>query len=43
VKQTLKEHYGEGIINPFQADAVKDKIKKTCIEKYGCSNIMGNE
>lgn len=43
VKQTLKRHYGDETINPFQVDKVKEQIKKTCIKKYGCSNIMGNE
>ena len=33
--RTLKERYGENIINPFQIKQVKDKIKQTCLEKYG--------
>lgn len=33
--QTLKSKYGEEINNPMDLDIVKDKIKNTCLQKYG--------
>lgn len=42
VKQTFRDNcekkYGEGVINPFQATEVKEKIKQTWIAKYGVNN-----
>lgn len=32
-----------GVINPFQSEKCKDKIKQTNIEKYGCEYPMQND
>ena len=34
-KQTLKNKYGEHVNNPMDIDVVKEKIRNTCLEKYG--------
>lgn len=34
----VSEKYGEGIINVFQTEDVKAKLRKTNLEKYGCEN-----
>ena len=33
--QTLKNNYGENINNPMDLDIIKNKIKNTCLQKYG--------
>jgi len=43
VKQTLKKHYGEDVVNPFQAESVKTKSKQTCLDKYGHTYAMGSD
>jgi len=42
-QKTLKEKYGENIINVFQADEVKEKIKCTNIKRYGTEHNMQNK
>lgn len=37
-KLTCEGKYGPGITNPLQATSVREKIKKTCLEKYGVDN-----
>ncbi|NBX98064.1 DUF559 domain-containing protein [bacterium] len=34
-KKTLKKKYGENIVNVFQVESIKNKIKETMIKKYG--------
>lgn len=41
--QTLKEKYGEDITNAFQATEVKEQIKQTNSERYGCSCVLQSE
>lgn len=33
----------QGVINVFQKESCKEKIKKTCLERYGAENIFGSE
>ena len=33
--QTLKDKYGENINNPMDLESTKNKIRKTCLNKYG--------
>ena len=33
--QTLKNKYGKEINNPMDLDIIKDKIRQTCLKKYG--------
>ena len=35
---TLKNHYDEDIVNPFQASEVKKHIKDVMIDRYGVDN-----
>jgi hypothetical protein len=35
LERTLQKKYGDGIKNPFQANEVKETIKKRMIDKYG--------
>lgn len=37
-EQTLQTRYGEGVINPYQAEEVRKKITQTNINKYGVSS-----
>ena len=39
IKQTLKIKYGENIVNVGQLPDVREKVKNTCIKKYGVDNI----
>ena len=41
--QTLREKYGEDITNVFQATEVKNKIKDTNLERYGCTCVLQSE
>ena len=43
LEDTCTKKYGEGIINVFQAEEVKNKIKDTNLERYGCENAMQNK
>ena len=42
-EDTCTKKYGKGIINVFQAEEVKEKIKNTNLERYSCENPMQNE
>lgn len=35
---SLQKHFGDGIVNPFQAEEVKQKIRTTWIDNYGVDN-----
>ena len=40
---TCMKKYGENITNPFQAESVKNKIKATNLERYGCEYSLQSE
>lgn len=40
---TIKEKYGEDVVNVFQVEKIKDKSRNTCIEKYGVDNVSKSE
>ena len=42
-EDTCTKKYGKGIINAFQAEEVKEKIKQTNLEHHGCENVMQNK
>ena len=42
-EDTCIKKYGKGIINVFQAEEVKDKIKDTNLERYSCEYPMQNK
>jgi hypothetical protein len=42
-KQNEKLKSEKGVDNVFQLEEVKAKIRKTCLEKYGCENPKSNE
>ena len=42
-EDTCTKKYGKGIINVFQAEEVKEKIKNTNLEHHGCEYPMQNE
>lgn len=42
-ENTVEQKYGEGITNVYQAEEIKEKIKRTCEEKYGVSCAMKSE
>ena len=42
-EDTCTKKYGKGIINVFQAEEVKEKIKNTNLERYGCECSLQNE
>ena len=41
LKETILLKYG--VDNPAKSDIVKDKIKNTCLEKYGCVSALLNK
>lgn len=41
--KTLKEKYGEEYVNTTQIKEFKEKIKQTCLEKYGATSPLGNK
>ena len=43
LEDTCTKKYGEGIINVFQAEEVKNKIKDTNLERYGCMCVLQSE
>ena len=43
IEDTCTKKYGKGIINVFQVEEVKEKIKNTNLERYSCENPMQNE
>ena len=42
IKKNLQEKYGEHIINVSQLQSTKDKVKQTCIERYGDYYVKTN-
>ena len=42
-EDTCTKKYGKGIINAFQVEEVKEKIKQTNLEHHGCENVMQNK
>ena len=42
-EKTTEEKYGTGITNVFQSEIIKNKIRNTCIERYGVANPAKSE
>ena len=43
LKSSIEKKYGEGVINVFQREDVKEKIKRTNLQKYGVEYIGQSE
>ena len=43
IEDTCEKKYGEGIINPFQAESVKEKSKQTMLNNYGVEHAVQSE
>ena len=43
IEDTCVKKYGEGIINPFQAESVKEKSKQTMLNNYGVEHAAQSE
>ena len=43
IEDTCIKKYGEGIINPFQAESVKEKSKQTMLNNYGVEHAAQSE
>lgn len=43
IKDGVNNKYGSGIDNVFQLKSIKNKTKKTCIEKYGVEHHLQND
>jgi hypothetical protein len=40
LKQTCRDRYGESIENPYQSEIVKQKIRDTCLTRYGVDCVF---
>lgn len=43
LSEAIQKKYGEGIVNPFQATEVKERIKNTMLKKYGVDHNLKSQ